>query len=70
MDNRYTNEVVTPECKIDAVDSVYLEDFTNSYKVIYECEIKEKDFKEEAVKRARGLAALQRLYCVDYDYWL
>lgn len=52
------------------IDNVYLDDFTNSYRVIYECEIRESDFKEETEKRAKGLAALQRLYCIDYDFWL
>lgn len=56
-------------CKIDE-GSVYLEEVYNSYRMIYECDVRESEFKEDAIKRAKRLAAFRRLYCVDYDFWL
>jgi hypothetical protein len=49
---------------------VYIEDIRNSYRIIYNCEVREKDLKDDAALRARKLAALQRLYCMDYDTWV
>lgn len=47
----------------------------DGYKCVYQCRIDEDDIvkmKNDVIQRAKGLAALQRLNTVDYEYgtWL
>lgn len=61
------NKLSTDSSQNSSLD--YFVDSSKYYKMVYEKLGREEimKFEEDTADRARGLAALQRLYSVDYD---
>ncbi|CAB3253926.1 unnamed protein product [Arctia plantaginis] len=72
IDKNSTQNKYLEEVKVDLKipDSGYIEDSYNDYMLFYQ--FGQREIEDNSAIRARNLAALKRLYCLDYDFgtWL
>lgn len=60
--NKYLEEV---KVNLKVPDSGYIEDSYNDYMIFYQ--FGQREIEDNSAIRARNLAALKRLYCLEYD---